>query len=56
MFGFDAVAAFTHHVETLLDKVRERVVPVTEQLSNLILEASDHQSSCCSGLPREAIR
>jgi two-component system, chemotaxis family, sensor kinase CheA len=42
MFGFDAVAGFTHHVETLLDQVREGVVPVSEQLSNLILAATDH--------------
>jgi two-component system chemotaxis sensor kinase CheA len=42
MFGFDEVAAFTHHVETLLDQVREGMVPVSEQLSNVILEATDH--------------
>jgi len=42
MFGFDEIAGFTHHVETLLDQVREGVVPVSESLSNLILAASDH--------------
>ncbi len=41
MFGFDGVAAFTHHVETLLDQVREGSVPVSEELSNLILAATD---------------
>jgi len=41
MFGFDDVAAFTHHVETLLDLVRENTVPVTEQLTNVILESAD---------------
>ena len=41
MFGFDGVAAFTHHVETLLDQVREGSVPVSEQLSNVILAATD---------------
>jgi len=41
MFGFDEVAAFTHHVETLLDLVRENAVPATEQLTNVILESGD---------------
>ena len=42
MFGFDHVAAFTHHMETLLDQVREGLVPVTEQLSTVILAAADN--------------
>jgi two-component system chemotaxis sensor kinase CheA len=42
MFGLDAVAAFTHHIETLLDQVREGIVPVSEQLSSVILAATDH--------------
>jgi two-component system chemotaxis sensor kinase CheA len=41
MFGFDQVAAFTHHVETLLDQVREGAVPVSNELSNIILAAAD---------------
>ncbi|MDX2110201.1 MAG: chemotaxis protein CheA [Verrucomicrobiota bacterium] len=41
MFGFDAVAGFTHHVETVLDKVREGELPVTRKLVNLILAAKD---------------
>lgn len=42
MFGLEAVAAFTHHVESLLDGVREGRVPVTADLSDLILRAKDH--------------
>jgi two-component system chemotaxis sensor kinase CheA len=42
MFGFDEVAAFTHHVETLLDKVREGAVAVSDELTNVILAAADH--------------
>lgn len=42
MFGFDAVAEFTHHVETLLDQAREGLIPVTGDLSNVILSAVDH--------------
>jgi two-component system chemotaxis sensor kinase CheA len=41
MFGFDGVAAFTHHVETLLDQVRDGVVPVSDELTNVILAAAD---------------
>lgn len=41
MFGFDDIAGFTHHVETVLDKVREGVVPVTGELIDLILASRD---------------
>lgn len=41
MFGFDAVAQFTHHVESVLDKVRDGVVPISEDLINLILRSKD---------------
>lgn len=42
MCGFDSVAAFTHHVESLLDKVREGSLPVSAELTKLILDARDH--------------
>ena len=42
MFGFDKVAAFTHHVETLLDQVRDGTVAVTDHLPSIILAAADH--------------
>jgi len=41
MFGFDALAAFTHHVETALDKVREGTIPIDQRLLSLILSARD---------------
>lgn len=41
MFGLDDLAAFTHHVETLLDQVREGIVPVSDELTNVILAAAD---------------
>src|SRR5581483_2701647 len=41
MFGFDAVAAFTHHVETVLDQVRDGTMPVTRELIELILASRD---------------
>jgi len=42
MFGFDDIAKFTHHVETVLDKVRDGVVPVTKGLIDLTLASRDH--------------
>src|ERR1017187_322801 len=42
MCGLDAVAGFTHHVESLLDKVREGAVPVSPALTGLVLQARDH--------------
>jgi two-component system chemotaxis sensor kinase CheA len=41
MFGFDAVAAFTHHIETALDRVREGTLAVDRPLLALILAARD---------------
>ncbi len=41
MFGFDHIAAFAHHVETLLERVRDGSIPVTRQLIDLILLARD---------------
>jgi len=41
MFGFDAIAAFTHEVETVLDLVRSGMMPVTKELVNLALKARD---------------
>lgn len=42
MFGFDAVARFTHHVETALDQVRGGTVRASVRLMELILMARDH--------------
>ena len=41
MFGFDEVAGFTHHVETLLDKVRAGQTAISAALVNGILAAKD---------------
>jgi two-component system, chemotaxis family, sensor kinase CheA len=42
MFGFDEIADFTHHVETVLDRVRCGLMPVTKALIDLVLAARDH--------------
>jgi two-component system chemotaxis sensor kinase CheA len=42
MFGFDAVAAFTHHVETAFDLVRKGKVTASRDLIAVTLTAKDH--------------
>ena len=42
MFGFTEVAEFTHHVESVLDRVREGQLPVTKELIDLVLASRDH--------------
>ena len=42
MFGFDAVAGFTHHLETLLDHVRDGSLGWGRELTELTLAARDH--------------
>ncbi len=41
IFGLDRVVAFTHHVETLLDRMREGEVTLTPDLSTLLLQCND---------------
>lgn len=45
MFGFDAIAHFTHEVETVFDLVRNGKLQVTKSLLNLTLQARDHISA-----------
>ncbi|MDQ0321475.1 two-component system chemotaxis sensor kinase CheA [Pararhizobium capsulatum DSM 1112] len=42
MFGFDALAAFTHHCETAFDRVRKGEKPATSELVAAVLAAQDH--------------
>lgn len=42
MFGFDALAAFTHHCETIFDSVRKGNVPASAELVAVTLSAMDH--------------
>jgi len=41
IFGLDAVVAFTHHVETLLDRLRDGKLSLTPALSTLLLQCND---------------
>ncbi len=42
MFGFDEISRFTHDVETVFDRVRNKEIPVTSGLLTLTLSARDH--------------
>ena len=42
MFGFDALAAFTHDCETAFDRVRRGEVAASAELVSVVLEARDH--------------
>ncbi len=56
MFGFDALAAFTHHCETAFDRVRKGEVPLTPELLVAVLAAQDHMRALIEGTnaPAEA--
>jgi two-component system, chemotaxis family, sensor kinase CheA len=41
IFGLDRVVAFTHHVETLLDQLREGRLRLTPAMSTLLLQCND---------------
>jgi len=41
IFGLDRVVAFTHHVETLLDQLREGKLALSPELSTLLLQSND---------------
>ena len=49
MFGFDALAGFTHHCETAFDRVRKGIVPATTELVAVILSAQDHMRALLLG-------
>jgi two-component system chemotaxis sensor kinase CheA len=49
MFGFDALASFTHHCETAFDRVRKGLAPATQGLVAVILSAKDHMRALVDG-------
>lgn len=42
MFGFNALAEFTHHIESALDRLRDGALPIPHGLPALVLSAKDH--------------
>ena len=55
MFGFDALAAFTHHIESAFDRVRKGRARATLELVATVLAARDHMRALVEGdaVPRE---
>ena len=53
MFGFDALAAFTHHCETAFDRVRRGEVAATSELVGAVLACQDHMRALAEGRPAE---
>ncbi|MBU4435621.1 MAG: chemotaxis protein CheA [Alphaproteobacteria bacterium] len=51
MFGFDALAAFTHHCETAFDRVRRGEVAATSALVGAVLACQDHMRALAEGRP-----
>ncbi|WP_297506868.1 chemotaxis protein CheA [uncultured Caulobacter sp.] len=50
MFGFDDLAAFTHHCETAFDRVRKGQAPASPALISAVLAARDHMRALAEGL------
>lgn len=42
LFGLDGIVAFTHTVESLLDRVRDGTISMDATLANLLLQCRDH--------------
>ncbi|HZU65141.1 MAG TPA: chemotaxis protein CheA [Novosphingobium sp.] len=45
MFGFDALARFTHHCESAFDRVRKGQAPASRALIDVVLSARDHMQA-----------
>ncbi|MBY9063083.1 chemotaxis protein CheA [Sphingomonas yunnanensis] len=49
MFGFDALAAFTHQIESVFDRVRKGHARATPELVATVLSARDHMRALVEG-------
>ena len=56
MFGFDALAAFTHNLENAFDEVRSGRLAVTSELVDLTLAAIDHIRNFLAESPQDHSR
>ena len=54
VFGLEAVVGFTHHVETVLDLVRDGQVALTPELGTLLLQCNDQIRALVSLAPGQA--
>lgn len=56
MFGFEALAGFTHHCETAFDRIRKGQAAATGELVSVILSAKDHMRELLGGTTPELDR
>ncbi|MBS1162084.1 MAG: CheA signal transduction histidine kinase [Proteobacteria bacterium] len=54
LFGFDHVVSFTHVAESVLDKVRNGLIPITSELVALFLAVGDHLAHLIAGIGDKA--
>lgn len=52
LFGLNHIVAFTHHVETVLDLLRDGQIPVSSELVGVLLPCRDHIASLVEGVAR----
>ncbi|WP_340680773.1 chemotaxis protein CheA [Paraglaciecola sp.] len=50
LFGFDDIVAFTHLVESVLDKVRDRKLEFDEAMASLMLDCQQHMNQLIQAL------
>ena len=55
LFGYDHIVAFTHSVESVLDKVRSRELAMEEALINLCFASQDHLTTMIRQLQDSSI-
>ena len=55
MFGFDDLSAYTHHLESLYDKVREGEIFINSALIDFTFESVDHIKHLISSSPDEKL-
>ncbi|WP_031569630.1 chemotaxis protein CheA [Rheinheimera texasensis] len=56
LFGFDAIVAFTHIVESVLDKVRDQKISLDHDLCDLCLLCQDHLMTMIRQLQDDSIQ
>ncbi|HPE04600.1 MAG TPA: Hpt domain-containing protein, partial [Thauera sp.] len=54
LFGLDAVVHFTHAVESVLDRMRNGELELSDALINLLLESQDHIAGLVAAVAAEA--
>lgn len=50
LFGFDNIVAFTHNVESVLDKVRSDLLPFNPELASTMLDCQQHMLGLIAAL------